>query len=134
MVRKRFKAASGNKFNAQKMTAEDGEVFDSRKEYRRYKQLLTLLQAGEIRDLKRQVPYLLVPESREPDSIGPRGGIKKGKVIERPVRYIADFVYEEMYDGDWRQVVEDTKGMRLADYIIKRKLMLYVYGIRIREI
>lgn len=130
----RFKAASGNKYHAKKITAPDGEVFDSKKEFRRYKQLRAMLEAGEIRYLTRQVSYLLVPESREPDTIGPRGGIRKGKVIERPVRYVADFVYEEMHDGDWRLVVEDTKGMRLADYIIKRKLMLHVHGIRIREI
>lgn len=44
--------------------------------------------------------------------------------------YIADFVYHE----DGMQVVEDTKGVRTADYIIKRKLMLWVHGIRIKEV
>ena len=43
--------------------------------------------------------------------------------------YVADFVYED--NGD--TVVEDTKGMRTKEYVIKRKLMLYRYGIRIKE-
>ena len=108
----------------------DGQVFDSKKEGYRYRELMLLERSGQITDLQRQVKYTLIPAQREPDTIGKRGGVKKGKLIEREVSYIADFVYRE--NGEL--VVEDTKGIRTKDYIIKRKLMLYVHRIRIKEI
>ena len=51
--------------------------------------------------------------------------------MERPVTYIADFVYT---DADGQTIVEDTKGFRTDAYIIKRKLLLLMYGIRIKEL
>lgn len=108
----------------------DGIVYDSKKEMQRHTELKLLEQAGEITDLQRQVEFLLIPEQREPDTIGKRGGVKKGKLIERKCCYIADFVYIE--NGE--RVVEDTKGIRTKDYVIKRKMMLAKYGIRIREV
>lgn len=114
-----------NKYHAKKT---DG--FDSKKEKRRYEQLLLMERAGQVSDLKRQVPFLLIPAQREPDTRGPRGGTMKGKVIERAVQYIADFTYIK----DGVVCVEDTKGVRTPEYIIKRKLMLQVYGIQIREV
>lgn len=121
---------SGKKYGNHKVETEDG-VFDSRKEARRNAELQLLEQAGEIHDLRRQVRFELIPAQREPDEIGPRGGVKKGKVIEKACEYCADFVY---IDADGNQVVEDTKGFRTKEYRIKRKLMLYVHGIRIREL
>ena len=109
----------------------DGHTFDSRREASRYLELSMLLTTGEISDLQMQVKYVLIPAQREPDTIGPKGGIKKGKAIEKECAYIADFVYK---DKDGKIVVEDTKGFRTAEYIIKKKLMLYFHGIRIREI
>ncbi len=97
----------------------DGQVFDSQREARRYQELRWLLRMGLISNLQRQVPYELLPTQK-------RGG----KVVERPVKYIADFVYTE--NGE--EVVEDAKGMRTKDYVIKRKLMLWQYGIQIREV
>jgi hypothetical protein len=55
----------------------------------------------------------------------------KAKCIQRPTEYRADFVY---IDEDGWLVVEDAKGVRTPDYIIKRKLMLWLYGIKIREV
>lgn len=110
----------------------DGMMFDSRKEARRYHDLLLLQRTGKIRDLQRQVPFLLLPDQREPDTVGPRGGVYKGKVIERKVIYIADFCYYDNKSGDY--VVEDAKGFRTEKYLLKRKMMLYFHGIRIREI
>jgi len=110
----------------------DGEQFDSMREYRRWCELRLLEQAGDIMDLTRQVPYELIPTQREPYTVGPKGGIRQGKVIERPVEYIADFVYLDRRTGE--TVVEDAKGMRTKDYVIKRKLMLYIHHIRIREV
>ena len=117
------------KYNNQKVTV-DGEVFDSKKEARRYGELLLLEKAGVIFNLQRQVKFVLIPAQREVDIVGPRGGVKKGKTLEKECSYIADFVYWE----NGRMIVEDTKGFRTADYIIKRKLMLHVHGIQIKEI
>ena len=120
-----------SKYGNRKIVME-GIVFDSKKEARRYNELLLLEKAGEIGALKRQVKYLLIPAQREPDIIGPRGGKKQGKLIEKECSYIADFVY---YDRNKMEViVEDVKGFRTADYKIKRKLMLWRHGIRIKEV
>lgn len=119
-----------SKYGAKK-TVVNGIEFDSKKEAKRYTELHFLETAGAISDLRMQVKFVLIPAQREPDSVGPKGGIKKGKVIEREVDYIADFVYK---NSSGETVVEDTKGFRTTDYIIKRKLMLYVHGIRIIEI
>ena len=118
-----------NKYHNQKYSA-DGEVFDSKKEFQRWQELKILEKAGEISELRRQVPFELLPVQREPDKIGPRGGRKPGRVIEREAVYIADFVYK---DADGREVIEDCKGMRTKDYILKRKLLLFRFGIRIME-
>lgn len=117
-----------NKYHARKIHA-DGRTFDSRKEFNRYRELKILEAAGRIKDLCCQVPFELIPAQREPDREGPRGGKLPGKIIERPCKYIADFVYWQ--DGE--KIVEDCKGVRTADYKIKRKLMLWRYGIRILE-
>lgn len=113
-------------------TVIDGITFDSKKEAHRYQELKLAEQAGAIADLQRQVRFELIPVQREPDSRGSRGGVIKGKVIERKVEYVADFVYTDIETGE--TVVEDTKGIRTKDFIIKRKLMLYMHGIRVREI
>lgn len=108
----------------------DGIMFDSQKEANRYAELRILEKQGIISNLQRQVKFVLIPAQKEPDTFGPRGGLIKGKTLEKECFYVADFVYEE----NNQKVVEDTKGFRTADYIIKRKLMLYINGIRIKEI
>ena len=107
-----------NKYRNQKI-AVGNDVFDSVKEYTRYRELVLLQRAGHITGLRRQVSFELIPAQRE-----------GGKIVERACNYAADFVYEE----NGKTVVEDTKGFRTKDYIIKRKLMLYVHGIRIKEV
>lgn len=104
-------------------------TFDSLKEYRRFCELRLLERAGQITNLERQVKFVLIPAQYEPDTIGKRGGAKRGQLLEREVSYVADFVYTQ--DKKW--IVEDTKGFRTADYILKRKMMLYIHGIRIKE-
>lgn len=111
-----------SKYSSRKITV-DGESFDSRKEFRRYQELKLLSRAGEISNLQRQVRFKLMPAQRD----------KNGKVIERQCDYVADFVYYERTKDGVTLTVEDTKGFRTKDYIIKRKLMLYIYGIRIKE-
>lgn len=126
-----------NKYQAIK-TKVNGIEFDSRKEARRYQELLLLQRAGQIQDLRRQEKFLLIPsqyeivETGECYQTGPKKGTLKTKevCIEKAVVYVADFVYVE----DGKLVVEDTKGVKTKDYIIKRKLMLWTHGIRIREV
>ena len=101
------------KYKNRKTTA-DGILFDSAKEAGRYQELKLLERAGMIHDLRRQVKFELIP--------------KCGK--ERPCFYIANFVYTE----GGRTVIEDVKGVRTKEYIIKRKLMNWRYDIQIREI
>lgn len=120
-----------NKYHSKKVEF-DGIVFDSKKEAKRFAELSLLETAGTISDLQRQVKYVLIPAQREPDTVGARGGIKKGKTIEKECAYIADFVYKDLTLNE--TVVEDTKGFRTKDYIIKRKLMLYIHKIRIKEV
>ena len=108
-----------------KKTEIDGVVFDSFKEGNRFKELKLLQKYGEINELKLQEPFELIPALREPDSIGKRGGIKKGKTIENAVIYKADFVYFD--NKKQRMIVEDSKGFKTKDYIIKRKLMKQIY-------
>lgn len=118
-----------SKYGAKKIT-RDGITFDSKREAKRYGELLLLERAGAITELQRQVEFVLIPAQREPDTIGKRGGVIKGKVLEHKCSYVADFVYKE----DGKLVVEDTKGFRTKDYVIKRKLMLWVHNIRIKEV
>ncbi len=117
-----------NKYAAQKTVAY-GEVFDSKKEAQRYEELKLLERAGHIFDLCRQVKFELIPTQRD---------IKTGKVIERSVEYIADFMYKKnLPDGRVETVVEDVKGYKeggaYALFVCKRKMMLYLKGIRILE-
>lgn len=104
-----------------KKTIVDGITFDSKKEGQRYIELKLLERGGLISNLQRQVKYTLIPSQKI-----------DGKVVERAVTYSADFVYKDNETG--QTVVEDTKGIKTKDYIIKRKLMLYVHGIRIMEV
>lgn len=99
-------------------TVVDGIEFDSKKEANRYQELLLLQKSGIITDLKRQVPYTLVPV------------FNLNKKRYRSMIYIADFVYKE----NGKEIVEDTKGYRTEVYKIKKKLMAYIYQIEIREV
>lgn len=123
-----------SKYHSRKVTV-DGVTYDSTKEYRRFKELSLLERAGAIQNLQRQVKFVLVPAQREfCNEIYTKGRnkgcFKPGKLLEKECSYIADFVYIQ----NGKTVVEDTKGFRTKDYIIKRKLMLWVHGIQIREV
>ena len=112
-------------------TIVDNITFDSKKEASRYIKLKEMQQKGLITDLYRQVPFELIPTQREPSTITKKGKVKQGKVKELAIKYIADFMYKDAKDG--KIIVEDTKGRKTKEYIIKRKLMLYIYGIDILE-
>lgn len=111
-------AQSGSKYGNKKVVV-DGIEFDSKREARRYIDLKAMEIAGLIQNLRLQVRYLLIPSQRI-----------DGKVVEREVVYVADFVYEQ----DGKTVVEDSKGHRTKEYILKRKMMLFFLGIQIREV
>lgn len=99
--------------------------YDSRKEKRRSDELKLLQKAGIISDLQEQVRFELIPSQYE--IIG-----GKKKCIEHACHYVADFVYTE----NSKLIVEDVKSpitRKNKEYIIKKKLMLYLHGIKIRE-
>lgn len=97
--------------------------YDSKKEASRAATLRLMKRAGMIADLREQVPFVLIPAQYGDD----------GKCIERECKYIADFVYTDTKTG--REIVEDVKSpaTRTKEYRIKKKLMLWVHGIRISE-
>ena len=123
-----------SKYGAKKVTV-DGITFDSQKEARRFRELSLLEKAGKITELQRQVKYELIPAQRI-----------DGKVVERACHYVADFVYQvpvhKQYENEqghlvfadgYETVVEDTKGFKTPEYRIKKKLLLWVHGIQIKE-
>lgn len=97
----------------------DGITFDSVLEANRYAVLRTRLDADEISDLRLQPRFTLVEGFKD----------LTGTYI-RPVQYIADFSY--LIDG--KRIVEDTKGVRTSDYILKRKLMRDKFGVEVHEV
>ena len=114
--------------------------YDSVREAERARVLHLLEKAGKIRDLCEQVKYELIPAQYEGKATGdadchgrkrPRND-KRGKLVERAVSYVADFVYVDCATGE--TVVEDAKGVRTKEYVIKRKLMMWVHGIRVKEV
>lgn len=108
-----------NKYGARRGVVA-GKKFDSLAESRRFAELSRLQRLGVITDLRRQVPFELIPAQYDED----------GKLLERAVTYKADFTYER----DGALVVEDVKGVRTKDFVIKRKLMLYIHKIKLVEI
>lgn len=123
-----------SKYGSRKVTV-DGITFDSKKEAARYQELKLLERAGEIADLQRQVKYILIPAQYEHPTSMTKSG--RGKCLERECSYIADFTYlVPVLEGGvpFVPVVEDTKGFRTEAYKIKRKLMLSVHGIKIKEV
>ena len=125
-----------NKFNAKKIIF-NGITFDSKKECERYKQLKILESKGEITNLELQKKFVLIPKQEmEYDENLKSGKIKtKRMTIEREVSYVADFYYK---DKEGKEVVEDVKGCKFGAayniFVLKRKMMLYFYGIQIKEI
>lgn len=105
--------------------------FDSKKEARRYDELMLLLQAGEIRKLRLQAQYTLQEGYTTPE----------GERV-RAIRYVADFAYERATAPDvtgavhWLPVVEDVKSRatKTETYKIKAKLLKERFGLTITEV
>lgn len=111
MKRKQFNITR-NKYSAKK-TVIDGIKFDSKKEANRYLELKMLEKAKQITDLELQPAFELIPTQKY-----------QGETL-RKVKYIADFQYKDLF-GD--VIVEDTKGFKTTEYIIKKKLFIQKYG------
>lgn len=119
-----------------------GKEFDSKKEAKRYSGLLLLQRAGKISSLREQVKYVLIPaQYEEYERVSPKTGKKLNpgrRLLEKECSYIADFVYTD--NATSKEVVEDTKGYRdpssagYAKFVIKRKLMLWIHGIKVKEV
>lgn len=107
--------ARRSKFNAQ-VTIVEGIRFHSKGEAARWLELQVLEREGTVRDLRRQVPFKLVVHGHH------------------IAIYNADFVYYRRNElGEWEKIHEDHKGVRTADYQLKKKLMLAVWGIALLE-
>ena len=115
-----FNPSGYSKYGNRKVTV-DGITFDSQTEADRWAWLRIMERGGVIKDLRRQVRYELVPKQTDENM----------KMIESSVSYIADFVYR---DQEGKEIVEDAKGYKTDVYRIKKKLMLWVHGIRIQEV
>ena len=116
------------KYHSRKIT-RDGVTFDSVKEYRRFCELSLMQKSGAITDLRRQVKFELIPAQYRP-VFDKKTRKWKDRCVERECSYVADFVYQQ----DGKTIVEDTKGFKTKDYILKRKMMLYFHGITIKEV
>lgn len=122
------KMCKTSKYKAQK-TRRGKLTFDSKKEAERYDALMLLQKTGEIRGLKLQVRYCLQEAytTVEGDRV-------------KSIDYVADFVYERRTAPDsygqryWLPGVEDVKGMRTREHVMKAKLFCNRYGFAIREV
>lgn len=117
-----------NKYHAHRVTV-NGEQFDSQAEAERYAELKLLERVGKISELKRQVQYQLIPAMQLDEPRRYKDG--HTRYMESAVIYKADFVYK---DENGKTVVEDVKGFVTDTYVLKRKLMKYIYGIEVREV
>jgi hypothetical protein len=112
-----------SKYGAESVVV-DGEKFDSKKEANRYRELCVLQRVGDIRDLKRQQPFVVTVNGVE------------------ICRYFADFTYEADSETGgpagavWRFTVEDVKSAatrKKESYRLKKKLVEAQFGFVIRE-
>lgn len=114
----------------------EGMKFDSAREKDRYIFLAKAVERGEIRDLRRQVEYELIPALKEAQEVVLRTKTKiVERVVQRAVVYRADFVYIRVSDGI--EVVEDIKispALLPKEYILKEKLFRWRYGKAIRRV
>jgi hypothetical protein len=104
-----IRLSSPTKYNAKRCGK-----YASQKEANYSAKLALWQRLGAIRNLKEQVRFELIPK----DELG------------RAVVYVADFVFDDRFGHH----VLDTKGFRTKEYILKRRLMWKVHGIKIEEV
>lgn len=111
----------GNSYNKykNKKCEYNGIKFDSIKERNYYIKLEFMQRTGQIKELKRQVEFVLLETFKLEDK------------TYRKTKYIADFTY---IDKEGKYHVVDTKGIKTDVYLLKKKLMAWKYGIEIEEV
>lgn len=107
-------AISRNKYRAVR-TIVDGVAFHSKRESEAWQYLKIRERAGEIKDLKRQVPFELY------------GSTKDGSITQLICRYVADFQYFDVKKN--QTVIADSKGVKTALFILRSKMMKASHGI-----
>lgn len=132
-----------NKYGNKKVETAEG-IFDSKGEWQRWLFLKDAEKRGEIKDLKRQVKFVLIPTQRRKEVIHLKTKDKiVERVAEREITYTADFVYMKKAGSTdtvfgemehWHRVVEDMKGYPNDRWPLKKSMMLYFHGIAIREV
>ena len=108
---RQFRSQPKSKYGAQK-TVVNGVEYDSKKESKRGQELEYLEKIGKISNLQRQVKFELQPAFTN----------NVGEKI-RSITYVADFVYED----DGQKIVEDSKGFRTKEYVLKKKMFQFKY-------
>ena len=137
------------KFNNKKMETPDG-VFDSKGEWQRWLILKEAEKNGQIKELRRQVKYTLIPTQYRDEIVHLKTKDKVvQRVAEREVTYTADFVYKKLKSSTpfhqdmfgensridiFETVVEDFKGFPNDRWPLKKAMMLYFHNIAIREV
>lgn len=123
-----------NKYGNRNFTDQQGNRWDSEKEYYRWVMLRQAEKQGRIQDLQRQVVFTLLPALAEEQTVQLKTKTKTvTRTVQQPVTYRADFVYTK----DGLQVVEDVKGsprMLTPEYLLKKKMMRSLLGILIKEV
>lgn len=126
----RYHAKNGNgqaraKYGNKKVKGFDADgatiTFDSKREAKRWGELVARQKAGEIDSLERQVPFHFY--------IGDNPLTYKSN---RKVKYVCDFSYVEVATGE--RVLEDSKGVSTPDYKIKWALVRLFHGLNVREV
>lgn len=123
-----------NKYGNRTFVDQGGIRWDSEKEYYRWVMLRQAEKQGLITSLQRQVVFTLLPAVTEEQTVQLKTKTKTvTKTAQHPVTYRADFVYTK----DGQQIVEDVKGsprMLTKEYLIKKKFMRGLFGIKIKEV
>lgn len=107
-----------SKYKNKKFIDEEGNKWDSKREYKFY---LQLLENDKIKDIERQVEYVLIPKQTD----------ENGKFLFHPTKYLLDFKYYSEEDNKYHYV--DVKGFKTEEYKIKKKLLYYIHKIKIEE-
>lgn len=111
-----------------KYKAKRTDGYDSKKEASYALKLKAMMKCAtssqRVAKIEEQVKFEIIPQQVD----------ENGRIIERAAHYIADF---RVTYGDGRVEVIDVKSAmtkKLPAYILKRKLMLHVHGIRVVEV
>ena len=125
-----------NKYGNTRFFSEDGEKWDSKKEYNRWLFLKEAEKQGLISNIRRQVTYELIPSIKEEyiEHLKTKDKVKE-RMVQRPITYTADFVYTK----DCKDIAEDVKAspnMAALDkaFLLKEKIFRWKFGYSIKRV